>query len=248
MNELIEKEIKMTSLELAEITGKQHAHVMRDIRNEIEALGESNESIFGLVDYTDAKGEKRPCYSFGKDGAMQLALKYDAVTRRKVILKLEEIEQMHSPIHYQEMSPQLQFMINMELEQKRQAKELNEVKENLKTTVQALSKESEKDFRSWVNRALSSIAASENYLFMGSPQERHQAVRTESYNRLTTKRPCRLEQRVAHERGRAVEAGATQEKVKAINKLAIIIDDKDLKPVYESVIREMLVAYCVNVK
>ncbi len=74
----------MTSLELAEITGKQHAHVMRDIRNEIDSLGEEiGQSIFGLVkgnalifelvNYTDAKGEKRPCYSFGRDGAMQLA-------------------------------------------------------------------------------------------------------------------------------------------------------------------------------
>ena len=92
MNDLMKLDIQMTSLELAELTDKQHAHVMRDIRLEIEALGGSNASIFGLVNYTDAKGEKRPCYSFGKDGAMQLALKYDALTRRKVILKLEELE------------------------------------------------------------------------------------------------------------------------------------------------------------
>lgn len=59
MNDLIKKDIQMTSLDLAEITGKQHSHIMRDIRSEMEALGEFNESIFGLVDYTDAKGEKR---------------------------------------------------------------------------------------------------------------------------------------------------------------------------------------------
>jgi Rha family phage regulatory protein len=73
----------MISRELAEITGKRHDNVMRDIKNEIEALRENSESIFGLVkgnalifelvNYTDAKGEKRPCYSFGRDGAMQLA-------------------------------------------------------------------------------------------------------------------------------------------------------------------------------
>jgi len=40
-------EIKMTSRELAEITGKQHQHIMRDIRNEIESLGEQiGQSIF----------------------------------------------------------------------------------------------------------------------------------------------------------------------------------------------------------
>ena len=46
----------MTSREIAELTGKQHAHIMRDIRSEIEKLnsvGINNESIFGLVKYED---------------------------------------------------------------------------------------------------------------------------------------------------------------------------------------------------
>jgi phage antirepressor YoqD-like protein len=94
MSELInfETNVKMTSLDIAEITGKRHDHVMRDIRKEIDNLGKINAPIFGLVDYIDAKGEKRPCYTFGKKGAMQLALKYDAVTRYKVIEKIEELE------------------------------------------------------------------------------------------------------------------------------------------------------------
>ena len=46
------KEI-MTSIEIAEVTGKNHAHIMRDIRN---LLSQGvNESNFGLVEYTDKK-------------------------------------------------------------------------------------------------------------------------------------------------------------------------------------------------
>ncbi|MCC2249112.1 phage regulatory protein/antirepressor Ant [Virgibacillus sp. AGTR] len=93
MNELIKSDIKMTSLDIAEIVGKKHQHVMRDYRKEIKELEEEiNQSIFGLVTYKDKKGEKRPCYTFGKDGAMQLALKYDAKTRFKVIKRIEELE------------------------------------------------------------------------------------------------------------------------------------------------------------
>ena len=74
-------------------------------------------------------------------------------------------------LRMQEMSPQLQVMINMELEQKRQAKEqerqaaeLKEVKENQRTIAQALIKPAEVDFRTWVNSCLSAIAESEGYL------------------------------------------------------------------------------------
>lgn len=157
-------------------------------------------------------------------------------------------------LRMQEMSPQLQVMINMELEQKRQAKEqerqaaeLAEVRENQKTLTQALIKPAEVDFRTWVNNCLSAIAESEGYLYIGNSQERHRVVRTESYERLTRKRPCRLDQRVLQARGKATMAGANQSQINAINKLTVIEADKDLRPVYESVIREMLAAYRVNI-
>lgn len=52
MEQIITKET-MTSLEIAEITGKQHAHVMRDIRNLLEqGVSESN---FGLSSYKQAQ-------------------------------------------------------------------------------------------------------------------------------------------------------------------------------------------------
>lgn len=49
MEEIIKKET-MTSLEIAEVTGKQHAHVMRDIRTLIDKI---NESTSGLVNYSE---------------------------------------------------------------------------------------------------------------------------------------------------------------------------------------------------
>lgn len=156
-------------------------------------------------------------------------------------------------LRMQEMSPQLQFMINVEIEQKRQsqvqecqAKQIEEVKENQRTITQAFERPSGESFRVWVGHGLSAIAESENYLYIGSAQERHQAIRAESYERLNSKRPCRLEQRVSRARGDAATAGATKTQINAINKLSIIEADKDLRTAYEAVIREMLIFYNIQ--
>lgn len=80
----------MTSLEIAEITGKKHAHVMRDIRSLIEQG--VNGSNFGLVNYKDKKGEVRPMFELTPKGCLILASGYDALLREKIINKLEELE------------------------------------------------------------------------------------------------------------------------------------------------------------
>ena len=68
MNELtmIDDE-RMTSLQIAEATGKAHKDVMRSIRNMESAWVKVNERKFALVEYVDQKGESRPCYSLTKD-------------------------------------------------------------------------------------------------------------------------------------------------------------------------------------
>ena len=80
----------MTSLEIAEVTGKQHAHVMRDIRNLLsQGVAESN---FGLGSYTDANGQERPLFNLTPKGCLILASGYDVVLREKIIDRLEYLE------------------------------------------------------------------------------------------------------------------------------------------------------------
>ena len=47
----------MTSLEIAEITGRNHKDVMRSIREMEGAWAKVNGRKFALVEYKDAKGE-----------------------------------------------------------------------------------------------------------------------------------------------------------------------------------------------
>lgn len=82
----------MSSLEIAEITGKDHAHVMRDIRNMEPAWERISKSKFGLTSYKDAQGKKRPCYSLTKTECLYIATKYNDEARAKLILRWEELE------------------------------------------------------------------------------------------------------------------------------------------------------------
>ena len=80
----------MSSVAIAQVTGKRHRDVLRDIRALLEQG--VNERNFAPVEYTDAKGEKRPCYQLSRKGCLILASGYNALLREKIIDRLEELE------------------------------------------------------------------------------------------------------------------------------------------------------------
>lgn len=80
----------MTSLEIAEVTGKQHQHVLRDIRALLnQGVDASN---FGLTSYTDKSNRQSSCYELTKKGCFILASGYNALLREKIINRWEELE------------------------------------------------------------------------------------------------------------------------------------------------------------
>ena len=83
---------KMSSREIAELVGKRHDNVMRDIRNMEPAWEKVNALKFELVEYIDSKGEKRPEYQLDKREVLYVATKWNDETRAKLILRWEELE------------------------------------------------------------------------------------------------------------------------------------------------------------
>lgn len=80
----------MSSREIAELTGKLHTHVMRDIRVMLDELG-IDQSKFGSV-YRDAKGEERSCFNLPKRETMILVSGYSVVLRSRIIDRWQELE------------------------------------------------------------------------------------------------------------------------------------------------------------
>lgn len=156
-----------------------------------------------------------------------------------------------------ELSPELQMfnqiftsVAQQQLEQKRQAEQLNRIEQRQEVLSDTFTHTSnDEDFKAWVNRCIAKIAESPHYTNGSSRTARYQNVRTESYDRLRQKWNCNLNDRVARAKGRALDSkpNITKKELDSINKLTIICDDKSLKPVYETVVKEMMICYCVTV-
>ena len=87
-----ESQQTISSLEIARLTGKDHAHVMRDIRNMEPSWEKISQSKFGLASYKDAQGKERPCYQLTKRESLYVATKYNDEARAKLIIRWEELE------------------------------------------------------------------------------------------------------------------------------------------------------------
>ena len=88
-----EDEQRMTSLEIAELTGKQHKDVLKAIRNMEPAWERVNGRNFALVTYKDQKGELRPCYSLTKTECLYIATKFNDEARARLVLRWKELEE-----------------------------------------------------------------------------------------------------------------------------------------------------------
>ena len=89
----------MTSLEIAELTGKQHKNVMQAIRNMEPAW----EKVQGLKFQLSSRiynlpngGTKEvPCYVLTKTECLYIATKFNDEARAKLVLRWEELERAH---------------------------------------------------------------------------------------------------------------------------------------------------------
>ena len=71
----------MTSLEIAELTGKQHNDVLKAIRKMEPAWAKIAQGNFSLGSYADANGQLRPCYQLTKTETLYIATKFNDEAR-----------------------------------------------------------------------------------------------------------------------------------------------------------------------
>ena len=227
--------------------------------NDIDAI--ENED-FQAAQICAPSGQVKKDHIIKLDAAKEMAMLERNEIGKKVRKHFIEIENRYKQqiIDRTQLSTQTQLILSMsesiaktELEQKRQAEVLqrledktNKQSEALQTVKDTFTKsETEEETVQWVNHCINKIAESPNFVY--SFGNRYAAAKNESYNRLSTKAGCRLDQKLRNSIARAEERGYTRAQINTINKLSVIMADKRLKQIYIGVIKEMMIAYCVEI-
>lgn len=101
MNEFmnIQGEQTMSSLQIAELTGKRHDAVLRDVRNLLEQGVQAHNFVESHYEQRLPTGGKKflPCFNLTKTGCLILASGYNAVLREKIINRWMELEMSAAP-------------------------------------------------------------------------------------------------------------------------------------------------------
>ncbi len=138
----------------------------------------------------------------------------------------------------QELSPQLQVMINLEIEQKRQAEKLEHVESRIESIREVVAI----DTTSWredTGRILRKIGME------CSDSKSYQDVRAESYQLLEKRMGVNVKQRLTNKRRRMADEGVCKSKRDKLNYLDVIADDKKLIEGYTAIVKELAIKYGV---
>jgi phage regulator Rha-like protein/phage antirepressor YoqD-like protein len=93
--QLVPSEPTMSSLQIAEITGKNHKEVMRDIRTVLEQA-EIDQRKFAHI-YKDGQNREQPCYELPRRECDLVMSGYSVKYRLAIIDRWQELEAKHTP-------------------------------------------------------------------------------------------------------------------------------------------------------
>lgn len=237
----------LSSLEVAEMVEKEHSKLLKDIRRYMEQLGEANigfTDFFQESNYISEQNKALPCYKITEKGCEFIAnkltgVKGTAFTARYVnrFHDMEDTIREHKP-PVQELSPQLQFLINMELRQKEQDIKLNALDskiDSIKNVVALNPNDWRKDSGKIINKVAQSMGGYEHI----------KPIREESYKLLEQRMGVALNIRLTNKKKTMSLNGVCRSKVNKLNQLDVIADDKKLIEGYIAIIKDLAIKYGV---
>lgn len=205
--------------------------------SDIDAI--ENEDFQG-VEISTPSGQTKKDHIIKLDTAKEMAMLERNEKGKQVRRYFIQVEKKYkaASLATQELSPQLQVMINLEIEQKRQAEKLEHVEERIESIREVVAI----DTTSWredTGRILRKIG-----MECGDSKS-YQDVRGESYQLLEKRMGVNVKQRLTNKRRRMADEGVCKSRRDKLNYLDVIADDKKLIEGYTAIVKELAIKYGV---
>lgn len=205
--------------------------------SDIDAI--ENEDFQG-VEIPTPSGQTKKDHIIKLDTAKEMAMLERNEKGKQVRRYFIRVEKKYkaASLATQELSPQLQVMINLEIEQKRQAEKLEHVEERIESIREVVAI----DTTSWredTGRILRKIG-----MECGDSKS-YQDVRAESYQLLEKRMGVNVKQRLTNKRRRMADEGVCKSRRDKLNYLDVIADDKKLIEGYTAIVKELAIKYGV---
>ena len=261
MKELTIREYKginaIDSREVAEMIGKNHSHLCRDIQGYIKVIGQNpkldSDKFFIESSYKSGTGKEYTCYLLTKQGCEMVANK---MTGEKGILftaeyveafnKMEQSIKHEQIVNIGELSPELQMfkqifdtVAKQELAQKQMRKDIEDNRKELQGIREVITISID-NWRDDCNNLIKKIG------IKAGGYSSIQDVRVEIYNALDKRMGVKLQTRLENKRDRMRKEGVGKTKIKKVNCLDIIAEDKKLIEGYVAIVKEMAIKFGVD--
>lgn len=235
----------LTSLEVAEMVGREHKEVLRDIRNIITQLGESKiaQSYFIESTYTNSQNRVMPSYLLTKKGCELYSTRMTGEKGTQfAVAYIERFNKMENHIKNEidtsQLSPELQMvqgLFNSIARQELATKKLESKVEGIREVVALNTVDWRKDSRQLINKIAQSRGG------FGAYKEVHNEIYTEVERR----GGYMLSTRLTNKRRRLADEGASKSKRDKLTKVDVIADDKRLIEIYVAVVKEFAIKHGV---
>ncbi|MFQ9509487.1 MAG: Rha family transcriptional regulator [Lachnospiraceae bacterium] len=240
---------KLDSREVAEMVGKEHKELLRDIRRYSEQLGESNIALtdfFTESTYRTEQNKVMPCYLVTKKGCEFIAHKLTGIKGTEFTAKyINRFHEMEEVITAANLSPELQMFQSIfnavaknEMESKKALEQSQYALEKVESIREVVSLDTtswRKDTQTIINKIALSLGGGQAY----------QSIREESYKLLNSRLGVDVATRLTNLRRRMAENGVSKSKRDKMSYLDVIERDKKLIEGYTAIVKEMAIKYGV---
>ena len=224
------------SREVSEMIGIRHSDLLEKIDGyTIHLLNGKFRSAEFFIEgtYQDSTGRTLRKYDLTRKGCDMVANKMTGekgvLFTASYVIKFEEMEKSQS-FDVKGLSPQLQFLIQME----QNVKEIEQRQQQAENQIELIKEtflQRDDNWRQKIKGMLNSAAYRSG--------KSYRDIRSESYQILESRGKCQLNTRLKNLQDRLADAGATKTKINETNRMDVIESDPRLKEIYTTIVKEL---------